>query len=637
MNRLAHHFPWLAEQLGDGLPDGLRYLLAFLVSFGIALALTPLFRECARRMGIVDKPDPRRINKVPIPRGGGLSIIFAFNITVWLLAWYHGGYVTRSFEMSRLVAFTGCSVVLAVVGLFDDMVGLRPLIKLFGQIAVAVTLYFAGFHFGGVVVSFPPWLDLLVTSFWIVGAINAFNLIDGLDGLASGIALIASLGMMGALFFTGRPVETLPFLAFAGGCLGFLRYNFHPASVFLGDTGSMFLGMSIASLPLLSGTRTELMASLGMPLLVMGVPIFDTFLAIWRRVVRHFLPEGVAAKLQGKEEGVMQPDKDHIHHRLLREAMNNQRHVAIVLYGLTAAFVLLGLGNILLRGRGVGLFFIAFVTATFVIVRNFECIELFDTGKLFTSNTFRPRRYLALPFTILFDAVLLIGVFLVCWFATRTNPVITRGVLLEWMPLFVVPAFVCLAVGKIYRRVWPRAQLRDYVVLGFCLVMGACISIGLVWMLSISHHKLLRFSALFAALSLLALSIVRARRECLTAAVQVFGRNVQRFDKAAERTLIYGGGLRLRGYLRELFRLPGAAHRLIVGIIDDDPLLKGRLIAGYPVLGTGVELEQMIEENHIREVVLTCVMDPAYRAQVVERLHKTGVRIILWSCQETEL
>ena len=637
MNRLEHHFPWLAAQLGDGFSDALRYLVAFLISLGIALVLTPLFRECARRMGIVDNPDPRRINKVPIPRGGGLSIIFAFNVTVWLLAWYHGGYVTRTFGMSHLIAFTGCSLVLATIGLIDDMVGLRPVIKLFGQIAVAVSLYFAGFHCGGILVAFPPWLDLLLTSFWIVGAINACNLIDGLDGLASGIALIASIGMTGALFFTGRPVETLPFLIFAGGCLGFLKYNFHPASVFLGDTGSMVLGMTIASLPLLSGTRTELMASLGMPLLVMGVPIFDTFLAIWRRVVRHFLPEGVVAKLQGREEGVMQPDKDHIHHRLLREAMNNQRRVAMILYGLTAVFVLLGLSSILLRGRGVGLFFIAFVTATFVVVRNFECIELFDTGKLFTANTFRRRRYLALPLAILFDAIILCGVFLVCWFSTRADPVVTRPVLLEWMPLFVVPAFVCLAVGKIYRRVWARAQLRDYIVLGFCLVMGACISIGMIWMLSELHHKLLRFSALFAAISLLGLSIIRARRECLAAVVQVFGRNVQRFDKAAERTLIYGGGLRLRGYLRELFRIPGAAHRLIIGLIDDDPLLKGRMIAGYPVLGTGVELEQIIEEHRICEVVLTCVMDPEYQAQVVERLHKTGVRVILWSCQETEL
>lgn len=637
MGRLEHHFPWFAEQLGPGLPDALRYLFAFLLSLGIALALTPLFRECARRLGIVDKPDPRRINKVPIPRGGGLSIIFAFNVTVWILAWYHGGGATTSFGTARLVAFTGCSVVLAGVGLIDDMVGLRPVVKLFGQIAVAATLYFAGFHFGGILVAFPPWLDFLVTVFWIVGAINAFNLIDGLDGLASGIALIASIGMAGALLFTKRPTETLPFLVLAGGCLGFLRYNFHPASVFLGDTGSMFLGMAISALPLLSGRRTELMASLGMPLLVMGVPIFDTFLAIWRRVVRHFLPEGVVARLQGKEEGVMQPDKDHIHHRLLREAMNSQRRVAMILYALTAFFVLVGFGSILLRGRGMGLFFIAFVTATFVIVRNFECIELFDTGKLFTSNTFRRGRYLALPLSILTDAVVLSSVFLVCWFATRTDPVITRSVLLEWMPLFVVPAFVSLAAGKIYRRVWTRAQLRDYIVLGFCLTMGACVSTGMVWMLSEAHHKLLRFSALFASISLLALSVIRARRECLSAAVQLFGRNVQRFDKAVERTLIYGGGLRLRGYLRELFRIPGAAHRLIVGIIDDDPLLKGRLIAGYPILGTGAELEQIIKENRIREVVLTCVMAPDYRARVVDRLHQTGVRVILWSCQETEL
>ena len=191
--------------------------------------------------------------------------------------------------------------------------------------------FYNGIRWGNIIDGIPKWLDCGFTVFWIVGAINAFNLIDGLDGLASGLALIASLGLTISLISRNLISETIPFLALGGACLGFLRYNFNPASVFLGDTGSMFLGMTISTLPLLTGSSQELAVSLGMPLLVMGVPIFDTFLAIWRRSVRALLPNAHRGEIPNQGGGaVMQPDKDHLHHRLLRLLSNNQRKAALI-------------------------------------------------------------------------------------------------------------------------------------------------------------------------------------------------------------------------------------------------------------------------------------------------------------------
>ena len=314
--------------------DGVKYAAAFGGALAISLLLTPLLREAARKVGMVDQPSARRINKVPIPRGGGLAIFVAFYVTLELLVLWTGEPISQQFSLHWQRSFLLASGLLVVIGLIDDKFGMRPMVKLAGQTAVALILYASGVHVGGIVVAFPPWLDCLVTVLWIVGAVNAFNLIDGMDGLATGLAVIASAGLAGALLFTGNSSATLPYLVLCGACLGFLRYNLHPATVFLGDSGSMFLGLCIATLPLVSGSRKELVASLGMPLLAMGVPIFDTMLAIWRRSVRSLMPQPLRG--MGGRVRVMQPDRDHLHHRLLRQTMN-QRSVAVMLYTISVA------------------------------------------------------------------------------------------------------------------------------------------------------------------------------------------------------------------------------------------------------------------------------------------------------------
>ena len=609
--------------------DGVKYAAAFFGALALALILTPRFREMARKVGMVDQPSARRINKTPIPRGGGVSVFVAFHLVLGVLVLAVGSPISHSFTFFWQGRFLLASGLLVVIGLIDDKRGMKPFVKLSGQIAVALILYFSGVHVGGILVAFPPWLDCLATVFWIVGAVNAFNLIDGLDGLAAGLALIAAVGMAGALLFTGSSAETLPYLVLAGACLGFLRYNFHPASVFLGDSGSMFLGLCIATLPLMTGSRKELVASLGMPLLAMGVPIFDTLLAIWRRSIRALLPQSVAHAKSRMH--LMLPDKEHLHHRVLRDTMS-QRTAAIILYSISTGLVLVGLGGTLLKGRAPGLFLIAFIVAIFVVVRHLERVELWDTGRLLSGRHGMMRQGLLVPLYIVCDVFALCGVWLFArW---EFGMPLGRQAFLSDLPMFVVPVFVVLVMTKTYWRVWGRAQIRDFVVLGLAVFTGTVMGFGLACLVSPGEPELTRFSVLFATLAFIPVAGVRVWRDCIRGVMQILERRILLDKPEVLRFLAYGGGIRFRSYLRELTERPGMNDRVIMGIIDDDIPLKGRIIAGHRVLGGIDGIAEWVTKYRIDGIIITCLMKPEKEAQVVAALEKMGVRVSVWACDE---
>jgi len=612
--------------------DGARYAAAFCGALAISLLLTPFLRETARKIGMVDQPDARRINKVPIPRGGGLSIFVAFHVVLVALVLSEGAPISQQFSCYWQGRFLLASGLLVLIGLVDDKKGLRPVVKLAGQVGVALILFWSGIHLGGIVVAFPPWLDCLFTVLWIVGAVNAFNLIDGMDGLATGLALIASAGLAGTLLFTGNSAATLPYLVLAGACLGFLRYNFHPASVFLGDSGSMFLGLCIATLPLVTGSRKELVASLGMPLLAMGVPIFDTLLAIWRRSVRSLLPQPL--KGVGHRVRVMQPDRDHLHHRVLRQTMN-QRRAAVSLYAMSVGLVTIGLVGTLLKGRAPGFFLIAFVLAIAVVARHLESVELWDTGRLLSGKRGTIRQGLLVPCYILVDVVLLCGV----WVLARWEMglPIGRGAFLAELPRYVVPVFVLLVVAKTYQRVWSRAQVCDFAVLGLAVVAGAVVGAGLVCLFCESHPSVTRFTILFGTQAVFPLCAIRLWRDSVSGLTQICERSILLSKPGTRRLLAYGGGLRFRSYLREMRERSGLNDQVIVGVIDDDINLRGRIISGYRVVGTLDRLDGYLRHQHVDGVVITCLMDEEKQARVVRVLSEAGLRVTLWACEEKPL
>lgn len=290
---------------------------ALLVSFG----LTPLWQHFAARLGVLAHPGPRRIHRVPTPTAGGVVVFVSF----WSALLVHGAFDVFGLYGTPLLIG---SLAVVTLGLVDDLLDLRPVVKLIGQIAAAGVLV-AGAA-GGDLLSFPPfpasalWGGLFAVG-WIVAMTNIFNIIDGLDGLASGLAVISSCGLLALAAWQGQGEAALAAAALIGAAIGFLRYNVNPARLFLGDAGGMFLGfvLGFASLQgVLGGPRP---IPLAVPLLVVGVPLLDTFFAIVRRA--------------GDGQPIARGDAKHIHHQLVRNGVAAPRAVWLLysVAGLLAA------------------------------------------------------------------------------------------------------------------------------------------------------------------------------------------------------------------------------------------------------------------------------------------------------------
>ncbi|HHV92915.1 MAG TPA: undecaprenyl/decaprenyl-phosphate alpha-N-acetylglucosaminyl 1-phosphate transferase, partial [Firmicutes bacterium] len=264
----------------------------------------------------------RRLNLVPIPTGGGIVIVLAFWAAVWLTGVRHPAV---------LGLLTG-SLIIAATGMTDDRWDLRPRTKFLGQVLAAAAvvangtvIQFVTNPFGGMI--YLGWLGIPLTILWIVAVTNMFNFIDGLDGLAAGVAVIASISLFSVAHELGYSFVAILLLALAGSTLGFLRYNFNPASVFMGDTGAMFLGFMLSSLAVEGALKGAATVAVAVPVVILGLPALDTVLSVVRRV-RSGLP-------------FYKADRGHLHHRLLDLGLS-QRQAVLLLYGTALVFGSLG-------------------------------------------------------------------------------------------------------------------------------------------------------------------------------------------------------------------------------------------------------------------------------------------------------
>ena len=335
------------------------YLTTILIAFGLSAGLTPLVRRLCLRMGWVDHPGPRRINKKPVPRGGGIAIYTGFVIAliVFILTGPMGT------ERNKLFGLLVASFVIFLVGFADDTQGLTPRRKLFYQVVAAEVAYLFGFSIikvsmplGGAFHA-PALVGMGLTIFWIVGFTNAVNLLDGLDGLAAGVIAIISGSIFFAAIKNHNPVVAVLSIGIIGSALGFLPYNFYPAKIFMGDTGSMFLGFVMALTTIEGTIKGATFVTFFVPVIAMGVPVLDTGLSIVRRLIRR--------------KDVFTADKEHMHHKLLVQE-GTQRDAVIKLYFLTICFgsIAIGLSGL----KGVWAFFGVILTAlaTLRFVMKFE-------------------------------------------------------------------------------------------------------------------------------------------------------------------------------------------------------------------------------------------------------------------------
>ena len=336
-------------------------LLTFLIALAISFFFTPLMRRIALKKGIVDRPGGRKVHKKPIPYLGGVAIYFAFMLAI-LFAFRQERLLEREYLLGL---FLGGTFIL-LVGLIDDIKKIRPSFKLLGQILAAAILFKYGFRIEfvlnpfGETIYFNPVLSLFITLLWIVALTNAINLIDGLDGLAAGLVIIASSLLFIVSLQRFNPLAAFLCVAIMGSSLGFLRYNFHPARIFMGDAGSMLLGFLLAALGTVGVSKGMTAVTLMVPLVALGIPAYDTFLAIFRRLI--------------KKRPIFIADKRHLHHRLLDMGLSH-REVVLLIYFVSIYLGIMGYLFTLIPLRYAVILLILLGMGTFAGMRTLGFIE----------------------------------------------------------------------------------------------------------------------------------------------------------------------------------------------------------------------------------------------------------------------
>jgi UDP-GlcNAc:undecaprenyl-phosphate GlcNAc-1-phosphate transferase len=562
------------------MPFSLRTLLAVAASLCLALVLTPLVRAFARRYGFVAVPKTDRWHKKPTAMLGGLAI------------WLSVVFVSLPFSLQTVYGkyiLLGTTF-LFLVGLIDDIVHIKPYQKLIGQILGSAYVVYYGLSL--------PWtgsviLNMALAIFWLIGITNAINLLDNMDGLASGIAIIAA-GFLALSFVNdGAYTEALILMIFAAGLLGFLFYNSNPASIFMGDCGSMFVGFFLASSALINvsgGRSRSFLPVLAVPILVLFIPIFDTtFVTVLR-------------KLSGR--AASQGGRDHTSHRLVALGMS-ERNAVLMLYGFAA---LSGVLAILVQNArlDVSLAAIAGFTIVLTLIGVYLAgVKVYDQSEEELALKEKPLYVFLLDvsykrriFEVLLDVVLVILAYWSAYAISFPPASPAWNLFIRTLPVLVFIRMSVFLVVGVYRGLWRYTSMSDLIVFAKAVVLSSVASL-LVLLFAFRFEGYSRkvfvidavLMFLFLAGSRLAF---RLFRQILPAVGKRNGR----------RVLIYGAGDAGELLLREL-RNNRDLQLSPVGFLDDDPAKIGKVIHGLRVFGGNGDLSTVCSKHEIDEVVIS--------------------------------
>jgi UDP-N-acetylmuramyl pentapeptide phosphotransferase/UDP-N-acetylglucosamine-1-phosphate transferase len=609
-----------------------KYILVFLTGLVVTYSLTPLVRSLATRYGVVDKPDARRPHKRITARGGGIAVVIGVQAACLMAVAFPWPKLAGGLDWLWWQKYALASLILLVVGVIDDIRGMKALVKLGGQVLAALVMWFSGTRFGQLLGhDLPNPVDCILVVVWLVAIINAFNLIDGLDGLASGLAIISAIGLCGILLLQQVPGDVLLLLGFIGACLGFLRYNFHPASIFLGDTGSMFIGFTLGVVSLQTFNKNTFLISLTIPIMVLGVPIYDALLAIWRRSVRSWM----SGQGTGIKRGIMQPDVDHLHHRLMKSGLSTQR-VATFLYVVNGGLVTVGLLIMLFQSHAAGIFLIALLAGVYVLMRQLAVIELRETGRALLMGLRRPTHttFKALIYPV-WDMLWLAGSLALIMRAVEHQTVDFWHTWFVDLPVWVTPTFSLLALSRTYVTYWPRARLRDVLMVLVWLQTGILFSLGLALVIDpAGGWKWILRAVLVAGISHPIILASRLFYRCIEELVLWLKRQGDAGE--VERVLLYGAGIRAQLFLKDrAMRI--ADHfdgRLILGFIDDQKSLHYQWVYGQVVLGGLKELPALIERQRVNRVIIVANLLPESRTAIQEITARAGIQLSEWYPEE---
>ena len=587
-----------------------QYFFPLLVAAGFSYILTPLIRSFAKWANIYDLPSERKVHKHPVPLLGGIPIFLSFNLTIILGVILNPSLLNDPI-LSRWQALLACQVVILGLGFTDDLLRLQPWIKLLIQVFVGILIVIFGFGienlanpFTGNVIRLGIF-SIPITVAWLVMITNALNLVDGLDGLAAGTSVIVTSTIFAISFFHQNTGVAILSIALAGSILGFIKYNFYPAKIFLGDSGSLLLGFLLAVFSIRGSSKGATLVAVLAPILALGLPIMDTLLSMIRRFLKsvHIIDyptkNGSTRVLYFKGMSILKPDKDHVHHRLMKLGYS-QRKTVLVLYGICVSLSLLALLTIALKNVNYIAFLAAVMIAIFIGIRNlkYEEFKILESGLLIPIFNFPiiNRRL----FHAFFDLTMIsISSYLSFILIFKTLDAQARLVFVESLPFLLLIKIVVFYLSGLYKKSWAYSSLEEFLsilgtvllsslisVLFFEIILGTAIFGGLVFFV-LDFYLLLTFMGGF-----------RFAYRILTSYYR------KSFVKKGRKVLIYGAGHRGSTVLKEI-RYNGNYLVSPVGFLDDDPAKKGRVIHGCPILGALEDLEKIIKGNEISEIIIS--------------------------------
>jgi UDP-GlcNAc:undecaprenyl-phosphate GlcNAc-1-phosphate transferase len=573
----------------------MQLVLTYLVAFGAAIALVPLCRFIAIRAGYVAAPKADRWHRRHTALLGGVAI------GVIVLT---GGWLIDTTGQLRILLIAGTGVFL--LGLTDDLIGLKPSTKLVIEIAVASTLVYFGYRLHW---SESLTLDSILTLLWVVGLSNAFNLLDNMDGLCAGIAFIVAGALLVAVLESGNAAAASYLLILMGAVSGFLIYNFNPASIFMGDTGSLFIGLTLSAVALepaagAAGGGSGVLSIVAAPLLLLLIPIFDTTLVTVLRLLSGRSPS--------------QGGRDHSSHRLVAVGLP-ERTAVMVLWTLAALGALIALELQLsdsgLGGPAAGALILAMVIFAVYLSRVKVYDEadpaLISAGKItpFVDNLMHKRR----AAEVMLDLCLVVLSYNVAYRLRFEGPEYAANFpqFLNSLPIVIgVQIVTLLAVGT-YRGVWRYFGLMDGVIFAKGVALG---TVGIVTML-VFVYRFENYSrgvfVIYAALLLLALNGSRASFRLMSEFV--------RRRRSGDRLIVYGAGDGGATVIRELQNDEHRRYR-VLGFIDDDARKQRLRVLGHPVLGGFETLEVLAREQAVDAVVLSVRHLDAQHLRRIEEL-----------------
>ena len=555
------------------------YLIPFLTSFAMSILLAPVIRRIAIVKGYLAKPKEDRWHKYETSLFGGICIFFSFIIPYII-------FVKPTFETASIIL---CGSIIFALGLFDDVMHIKPSTKLIGQIIVASLLVSFG-----VSIKVIPYqiIRMPLTILWMIAVVNAFNLLDNMDGLSSGVAVIASVVLFLWAFLNGNFLVALPMLILAGSLLGFLRYNFSPAQIFMGDCGSMFIGFMLATMALQGSWKesTHLIMMLAIPVLVLAVPIFDTAFVTFIR--------GISSRK------VFQGGKDHISHRMVVLGLS-ERNTVIVLYIISIFFgavsVLSMYANpvvtvmLVLLASVILIYFAAFLGKVKVYPVG-EVTNLKNkNGNVVLNNVLmHKRRILEVGGDFVLICVAYISAYLLRFEGMLS--IKNQDIIVKSLPLIVIIKYIVFFKCGLYRGVWRYVSIPDLINVFKGISLASIVSAATILFM----WRFQGFSRAVFVIDWLLLFVLISGSRILE---RVYKEIFDQVSLDGKKVLIYGAGDAGEFTLREI-KNNKLLHYKPVGFLDDDEEKIGRNIHGVPVLGPRKDIEKIARHSRVNELII---------------------------------